>query len=631
MLDLEKLLELIAKEKETLSSPVHYKEEELALLSQFLETDESDLIKVVHQTDSDIVVRSVLLAFNGSSFSLDEINRLTEKNKQINDLDPEHTLKIIKEINKIKSLKMLERVKALVRKSDYSEEELSTTEYSIMKNIESILNDAECSEYDLESLLTLATSKSDYFRIALPLVQLTKKMYQPTIRLRLHQNEDGTVKITQQQIETRTKYVNINGDALVADRAMQNSLIRVKSYYEKLKSEKAALEKSRAKELAAIKNLEEQLPSLLAGSEITNIKELLNRITSPELRLETLKLVYLHNKTFYDELSKEYKKLSAHKASKYKSFLNQYGIFIDDEIIPYVMLNSIDDVKKILKALTKLGLDDPNTLLNVLTRSTLSTINSIQDQINRGIISSELILSNPNILCSDSKEYKNLFENLNFLQEKSLNPHYFRSNQRLLLEDPNTIKNNIEVLETYNLVSSMKTGMDCHFLVSKNLEEGIDLLLELGYESMLEQNLSLLSYQHNFKRLRVLKALSIPITSFEELEAVLTTDKFLIPDASIDDYLYNATPYNLPPVQLSNAPQEPEDILCSFSKTKKTYDIGGVILSKNRVKRNLSIIENSNSIDGIFYSIIKDSYLSDEEISRIRDVIIPKEKIKKEN
>ena len=96
MLNLEHLLKLITQEKTRLSSPVQYKEDELALLSSFLETDENDLIKVVHNTDSDIVVRAVLLANNGSSFTLDEINKLTEKNKKINDLDPEYTLKIIR-------------------------------------------------------------------------------------------------------------------------------------------------------------------------------------------------------------------------------------------------------------------------------------------------------------------------------------------------------------------------------------------------------------------------------------------------------------------------------------------------------------------------------------------------------
>ena len=235
MLDLENLLKLIAQEKVKLSSPVQYKEEELALLSSFLETEETDLIKVVHNTDSDIVVRAVLLANNGSSFTLDEINKLTEKNKQINDLDPEYTLKIIREINKIKSLKMLERIKALVRKEEYSEEEKNTSEYSIMKNIQDILLSANCSEYDLESLLSLSTSKSDYFRFALPIVQLTKRMYQPAIRLRLQQNDDGIVEITQQQRTTRTKYVNINGGGIVAERAMQNTLLRVKAYNEKLK------------------------------------------------------------------------------------------------------------------------------------------------------------------------------------------------------------------------------------------------------------------------------------------------------------------------------------------------------------------------------------------------------------
>ena len=630
MLDLEQLLKLITQEKTRLYSPVQYKEEELSLLSSFLGTDETDLIKVVHNTDSDIVVRSVLLANNGSSFTLEEINRLTEKNKKINDLDPEYTLKIIREINKIKSLKMLERVKDLVRKDEYTEVEIATPEYSIMKNIEDILASANCTEYDLESLLSLSTSKSDYFRIALPLVQLTKKMYQPITRLRIHQDDDGTVKVTQQQIETRTKYVKINGDALVAERAMQNALIRVKAYYEKLKSEKATIERNNEKELQALENLQEQLPLLLKQQdEITTIKTLLNRITSKAVRLNALRLIYLHNSSIYKQLFEEYKKISANKKSKYKRLLNDYNLNISEEQITYIMLNSLEDVKTMLNSLTKLGITNPNTLLNILTRSNLNTVNSILAQINRGYISSELVLSNPKLFYFNSKEHQNFFKNLNFLEEKNINPHYFRNNQGLLLEDSTIIKTNFEILENYDLLLSLKTGIDCNFLINKDLELGIDLLLELGYESFLEGNLSLLNYQTNFKRLVVLKSLNIPITSMDELEAVLTTDKFLIPDSKLDDYIYNATIYNLPKVETQNNEQISEDVLSIFSKTKRTYEIGGVLVSKNKVKRNLLATGNKESTDSIFYSVINNSYLSDKEITAIKNVLYPKEKIKR--
>ena len=630
MLDLEQLLKLITQEKTRLYSPVQYKEEELSLLSSFLETDETDLIKVVHNTDSDIVVRSVLLANNGSSFTLEEINRLTEKNKKINDLDPEYTLKIIREINKIKSLKMLERVKDLVRKDEYTEAEIATPEYSIMKNIEDILASANCTEYDLESLLSLSTSKSDYFRIALPLVQLTKKMYQPITRLRIHQDDDGTVKVTQQQIETRTKYVKINGDALVAERAMQNALIRVKAYYEKLKSEKATIERNNEKELQALENLQEQLPLLLKQQdEITTIKTLLNRITSKAVRLNALRLIYLHNSSIYKQLFEEYKKISANKKSKYKRLLNDYNLNISEEQITYIMLNSLEDVKTMLNSLTKLGITNPNTLLNILTRSNLNTVNSILAQINRGYISSELVLSNPKLFYFNSKEHQNFFKNLNYLEEKNINPHYFRNNQGLLLEDSTIIKTNFEILENYDLLLSLKTGIDCNFLINKDLELGIDLLLELGYESFLEGNLSLLNYQTNFKRLVVLKSLNIPITSMDELEAVLTTDKFLIPDSKLDDYIYNATIYNLPKVETQNNEQISEDVLSIFSKTKRTYGIGGVLVSKNKVKRNLLATGNKESTDSIFYSVINNSYLSDKEITAIKNVLYPKEKIKR--
>ena len=293
------------------------------------------------------------------------------------------------------------------------------------------------------------------------------------------------------------------------------------------------------------------------------------------------------------------------------------------------MLNSLEDVKTMLNSLTKLGITNPNTLLNILTRSNLNTVNSILAQINRGYISSELVLSNPKLFYFNSKEHQNFFKNLNYLEEKNINPHYFRNNQGLLLEDSTIIKTNFEILENYDLLLSLKTGIDCNFLINKDLELGIDLLLELGYESFLEGNLSLLNYQTNFKRLVVLKSLNIPITSMDELEAVLTTDKFLIPDSKLDDYIYNATIYNLPKVETQNNEQISEDVLSIFSKTKRTYEIGGVLVSKNKVKRNLLATGNKESTDSIFYSVINNSYLSDKEITAIKNVLYPKEKIKR--
>ena len=154
---------------------------------------------------------------------------------------------------------------------------------------------------------------------------------------------------THQQRTARTKYVNINGGGIVAERAMQNTLLRVKAYYEKLKSEKRVIERNNEKELQALENLEKQLPLLLKeNQEITTIKDLLNRITSKEIRLNALRIVYLHNKSIYEELFKEYKKLSANKKSKYKRLLNDYDINVKEETISYIMLNSLEDVKTIL-------------------------------------------------------------------------------------------------------------------------------------------------------------------------------------------------------------------------------------------------------------------------------------------
>lgn len=623
MLDLTKLSELIALEKERLSSPLHYKDEELALLSSLWDNDESDLIKVIYQADSTIVVQVLLLAFYGSTLSLEEIKRIAEKNKQIPEMELEYTLRMVKELSKIKNLKMLERVKSLTRKDTYSEEEIETVEYSIKTSIEEILKDAQCTEYDLESLFQLAIDQPNYYKIVLPIIQLTRRMYSESPKSMFKQKSSFESRLLTST--TRTKHISMNGSTgMVCDRAMQNALIRAKTYYEKLKNEKVSKEKTRKKELASLENLEVKLPELLASEEITTAKELLNRITSQDIRLETLKLIYLHNKSIYDRLKKEYQKLSASKVNKYQSLLNKYGISIDTSVIANIMINPLADVEKMLAVLTKIGIVDPTQILSVLEKSNLEAINSIIIQVTKGIISNELLKNNISIFYCDSKKHRNFLENISFFQEKALNPHYMRSHPELLLVSPETIKNNVKILEDYNLVGSMRTGMDCSFLVSSNLEDSIDTLLELGYERLLEQNLSLLSYQSNFKRLRVLKELNIPITSMEELESILTTEKFLIPDENIDEYLYNAVPYILLPVQSSNCKRQLLETLESFSKTERTYAIGEAIISKNKVKRNLDKLETTPDETEIICGIIKGSFLSEEEIENIIKTITEK-------
>ena len=69
----------------------------------------------------------------------------------------------------------------------------------------------------------------------------------------------------------------------------------------------------------------------------------------------------------------------------------------------------------------------------------------------------------------------------------------------------------------------------------------------------------------------------------------------------------------------------PGNIECSlteFNNTKRTFDIGGVIISKNKVYRNL---ENEQiqtlGQDGILYAVLNGSVLNDSELEKVEQAI----------
>lgn len=168
----------------------------------------------------------------------------------------------------------------------------------------------------------------------------------------------------------------------------------------------------------------------------------------------------------------------------------------------------------------------------------------------------------------------------------------------------------------------MKTGMDSTFLSSLDLTTAIDTLLELGYEQNLEKSIGILNYRDRFNRLRLLKSLNIPVETTDEMLAVLTTDKFIVPDSNIDSYLYNAAKFYLPStVTITDEHKVKSTDLArleEFDASKRTYEIAGVPISKNKVIRNLSRLSPTGKTkDRLIYSVLIGSTLTDEETTQI--------------
>lgn len=373
-------------------------------------------------------------------------------------------------------------------------------------------------------------------------------------------------------------------------------------------------------------NLEKQLLNALQNKEVKNVEDLINKIPSESVRKQILRIIYTHNQTFYKELTSEYENISSNTALQYQSLLSKHGITPESYDPETIMDNSLTDVEKMLEKMSKLGITTSKDVLKTLQQSNLEIITNYSSLIDKGIITNELISSNKNSLDKSSDEYANFMRNIALLQEKRINPYCISEAQDVFTTPHTIFRKNIQTIEEYGLTKNLKSGINSSFLAQEKLNYAIDTLLELGYEKYLENCPELLNYSDRFARLQIVKELNIPISNKEELIELLTTEKFFLSDDEITDYVYNAVDFNLPYV--TAATESTKDItqylekLEAYDYKKRTYNLDGVLISKNKVARNLSTIDPSTENNStLLYGIIAGSTLSDEELSKIKGKI----------
>ena len=422
--------------------------------------------------------------------------------------------------------------------------------------------------------------------------------------------------------KNKEKIINKNLKHLIKMDAFDKEMNKIREYHSKLISEDKQIRRSINKTIGAYENLINGLLQGINKEEIINYQQLLAKIPDENIRKEVLELIHSHNLKYYEKLNYKYENLSANSVIKYQALLKEYGIQKNEYYIELIMKNSIEDTSYILKKLSKMKIQEKNSIIQVLQTSDINTVKFIYELKDKGILKSDFISKNTNIFSEEKEEYKNLISNLDYLASKKINPQYFNDSQEILILSTENLIRNISVLEEYELITSINKNTNYEFIKNNNLQVLIDTILELGYESLLEKNLNILNYdEKKWKRIRVLKDLNIPVTEQDELEKTLTTD-FIIPDDKLDEYILNVVPYNLS-IKINDLKEteiKDADVLKNYSVSKRLYKIGDVLLSKNRINRNLEKLQNIDidNNERLFISIINGAVLNDEELELIK-------------
>lgn len=398
-------------------------------------------------------------------------------------------------------------------------------------------------------------------------------------------------------LESKVKLYNKICDA----KSILNEVSKIRNLVDEQKSRASKYEKNIRKELCGYDKALTLLDVSLKRREITNAKEIIKNVKDEDMKKAFLKLIYEHNKVYYEELENEYNRLNQNDSNKYVALLQKYNISFTQEDIKEIMRrNNIDDTSEIIKNIVKLNLTTQN--VEILKHTSLDKFMRIKNLVDCGYISSKYLNTNEKFMWDESNLLDIYEENISYLDKFNLNPGMFINITDVIIYSFDSFSNNLKILNDYGLLKYLKNVDNLSFLRDINLASKIDKFLELGYESFLENDLGILNLS-NLKRLDILKSLNMPITDISTMYKVLSDQKFIIDDSKIDEYLPNV-------VELSEKKNITSN-LSDFKNTNRVYSIGDSLFSINKINR---LLESGNSL---YDSLFMNRKFSEEEYDNI--------------
>lgn len=398
-------------------------------------------------------------------------------------------------------------------------------------------------------------------------------------------------------LESKVKLYNKVCDA----KSILNEVSKIRNLVDEQRSRASKYEKNIRKELCGYDKALTLLDVSLKRREITNAKEIIKNVKDEDMKKAFLKLIYEHNKVYYEELENEYNRLNQNDSNKYVALLQKYNISFTQEDVKEIMRrNNIDDTSEIINNIVKLNLTTQN--VEILKHTSLDKFMRIKNLVDCGYISAKYLNNNEKFMWDESNLLDIYEENISYLDKFNLNPGMFINITDVIIYSFDSFNNNLKILNDYGLLKYLKNVDNLSFLRDINLVSKIDKFLELGYESFLENDLGILNLS-NLKRLDILNSFNMPITDISTMYKVLSDQKFIIDDSKIDEYLPNV-------VELSEKKNITSN-LSDFRNTNRVYSIGDSLFSINKINR---LLESGNSL---YDSLFMNRKFSEEEYDNI--------------
>ena len=303
------------------------------------------------------------------------------------------------------------------------------------------------------------------------------------------------------------------------------------------------------------------------------------------------------------------------------------------------MFQSIENLEEKLKSLNESSLDFVNTtslvFIPLIINFSVKQI-SLIDNLYKNEIIDETFL-NENIMDLSNKDlFFNFLSNIELLKNIGLD-RISRYNRNIFLEDHDLISKRYKLfvdhykMPTENIYNFEFLENDCIF-------DMIDNFIELGYLEQIRLNPDYL-ISRNFlmiKRLEIAKLIDMTVINSDNsfVGSIVSGNNFYVNDDMLDEFLIDYKDLYLKSNALDNVSRIDNldnslDALFDYQEDEFTYKIGDTKLSRNRILRNLTAVDNDNLKEDLFYCILYGAVnLTEEEILDISRVCGHKTKVK---
>lgn len=352
---------------------------------------------------------------------------------------------------------------------------------------------------------------------------------------------------------------------------------------------------------------------------ITIQNSLIDKISDNSLRYDVYKTILEYNNKKYLSANMENKRLKLKNIKYLKYIFSKYGFNINNLsdntikiITDYGNLDNITCILNILKSQTFNVIDFNNESgIKSLVNTNIYILNKIIELIKLGVITSDFVMTNQNILydvditkANESNGlYSTLYNNYSHLKSNNFNTENSNLNE-CLLANRESIESSTYLFTKYGL--NIKNTLPKSMFTNKKFFSYIDSFIELGFSSFVSDNSSIISDNCDMviKRIYIAKMMRVSIFDHNGrlLPEITTGNGFYVENKDLDNYISLNTSDMIPHDFLEllesnnystcNCSCELNEFDKAFSLNSTTYSFDNILISRNKVLRNYNILKN---------------------------------------